>query len=147
MSSELARVIEQVEKDKGIDKNVLIEALESAMLSAAQKKFGLEKEIEAQFNPDLGEVELFQFKTVVEGVSDTETEVAQAEAKALDPEVEIGDSIGIKMDSSSFGRIAAQTAKQVIIQKVRDAEHEFLRVDRIPLTSSQPQSLALLFLR
>lgn len=126
MASELGRVLEQVEKDKGIDKAVLIEALESAMLTAAKKKYGLEMQIEAHFNEDLGEIELFQFKTVVESVADSDTQIIQDEAKELDPEASIGDSIGIKMDSSEFGRIAAQTAKQVIIQKVRDAERDII---------------------
>lgn len=124
--TELGRVIEQVEKDKGIDKDILVEALESALLTAAKKKYGLEKEIEAQFNPDLGEIELFQFKTVVERVADAEVEIGIADAQKLDPDVVEGDSIGIKMDSSDFGRIAAQTAKQVIIQKVRDAERDII---------------------
>jgi len=126
MASELARVLDQVQKDKGIDRTVLVEALESAMLTAAKKKFGLHVELEAHFNEDLGEVELFQFKTVVEDVGDKNTEVDADEAKKLDPDVALGDSIGIKLDSSEFGRIAAQTAKQVIIQKVRDAERDII---------------------
>lgn len=126
MASELGRVIEQVEKDKGIDKAILVEALESAMLMAAKKKYGLEKEIEAHFNEDLGEIELFQFKTVVEKVANPDTEITADKAKELDPDVTLGDSIGIKLDSSEFGRIAAQTAKQVIIQKVRDAERDII---------------------
>jgi N utilization substance protein A len=126
MASELGRVIEQVEKDKGIEKAVLIEALESALLMAAKKKYGLEKEIEAHFNEDLGEIELFQFKTVVEDTANGDTEITHIEAQKLDPDVTLGDSIGIKLDSSEFGRIAAQTAKQVIIQKVRDAERDII---------------------
>lgn len=126
MASELGRVIEQVEKDKGIDKAILVEALESAMLMAAKKKYGLEKEIEAHFNEDLGEIELFQFKTVVEKITNADTEITSDKAKELDPDVSLGDSIGIKLDSSEFGRIAAQTAKQVIIQKVRDAERDII---------------------
>ncbi len=126
MGSELARVLDQVEKDKGIDRAVLVEALESAMLMAAKKKFGAEKEIEAHFNEDLGEIELFQFKTVVDDVGNDDTEIGSDKAKALDPDVALGDSIGIKLDASEFGRIAAQTAKQVIIQKVRDAERDII---------------------
>jgi len=126
MSSELSRVLEQVEKDKGIEHAVLVEALESALLMAAKKKFGLEKEIEAHFNEDLGEIELFQFKTVVDSIENDDTQITSKEAKKLDPDVTVGDSIGIKLDSSEFGRIAAQTAKQVIIQKVRDAERDII---------------------
>lgn len=126
MASELGRVIEAVEKEKGISREVLVEALESALLTAAKKKYGLEMEIEAHFNDDLGEIELFQFKTVVDSVSDKNTQITQSQAVKLDPDVAVGDSIGIKMDSSEFGRIAAQTAKQVIIQKVRDAERDLI---------------------
>ncbi len=126
MASELARVIEQVEKDKSIDKAILIEALESALVMAAKKKYGIDKEIEAHFNEDLGEIELFQFKTVVEEVDDEATEISFENAKELDPDVTAGDSIGVKLDTNQFGRIAAQTAKQVIIQKVRDAERDII---------------------
>src|SRR5947209_3426316 len=126
MASELGRVLEQVEKDKGIDKAVLVEALESALLMAAKKKYGLEKEIEAHFNEDLGEVELFQFKTVVESLSNADTEISADEAKKLDPDVSVGDSIGVKLPAADLTRIAAQTAKQVIIQKVRDAERDII---------------------
>lgn len=126
MASELGRVIEQVEKDKGIHRSILIEALEAALLMAAKKKYGLEKEIEAHFNEDLGEVELFQFKTVVSSQGANDTEIGEDDARKLDPDVSVGDSIGVKLDSSEFGRIAAQTAKQVIIQKVRDAERDII---------------------
>ena len=100
MTSELGRVLEQVEKDKGIEKAILVEALESAMLMAAKKRFGAEKEIEAHFNEDLGEIELFQFKTVVEKVTDGDMQIAHAPARELDPEEKLGDSIGMKLDSS-----------------------------------------------
>jgi N utilization substance protein A len=126
MASELGRVIEQVEKDKGIERAVLIEALESALLMAAKKKYGLEREIEAHYNEELGEIELFHFKTVVEHIGNGDTEITAGKAKELDPDVSVGDSIGIKLDSSEFGRIAAQTAKQIIIQKVRDAERDII---------------------
>ena len=125
---ELARVIEQFGKDKGIDKKMIIEAIEAALVTAAKKKMGPHIEIEAQYNDETSEIELFQFKTVVEDddVADPDTEVELAEAKKDDPNVELGDSIGIKLDSSQFGRIAAQTAKQVINQKIRDAEREII---------------------
>jgi N utilization substance protein A len=126
MLLDLNRVIEQVGKDKGIGKDILIEALENALLSAAKREFGPQREIEARYNEQLGEVELFQFKTVVEQVQNSYTEISLEDAREIDPEAQIGDSLGIKMDSASFGRIAAQTAKQVIIQKVRDAERDII---------------------
>ncbi len=124
MVSDLSRIIEQVGKDKGIDKHILIEALEQALLAAARKKYGPKQEIEAKYNEEAGEVELFQFKTVVQEVKNPPAEISLKEAKELDSEVEVGDSLGTKIDISEFGRIAAQTAKQVIIQKVKDAERE-----------------------
>lgn len=124
MISDLTRLIDEVGKSKGINRGILIEALESAMLTAAKKRFGPYQDIEANFNEELGEVELFEFKTVVNEVKDLRVEISFEEAVELDPGVEIGDSLGIKMDVGTFGRISAQTAKQVIIQKVRDAERE-----------------------
>jgi N utilization substance protein A len=124
MAQNLNFIIEQVGRDKGIDKEVIIEALESAVLTASRKKFGTQKDIEAHYNVESGEVELFQFMNVVDTVEDTETEISLDEARKLDDEAEVGDSLGMKLDTSDFGRIAAQTAKQVIIQRVRDAERE-----------------------
>ncbi len=124
MASDLSRIIDQVGKDKGIDRKILVEALEQALLAAARKKYGTKQEIEAHFNEEAGEVELFQFKTVVTEVKNPPAEIALKEAKELDSEVQLGDSLGTKIDISDFGRIAAQTAKQVIIQRVKDAERE-----------------------
>jgi N utilization substance protein A len=129
MISDLSRIIDQVGKDKGIDKKIIIEALEQALLAAARKKFGPKQEIEAKYNEEAGEIELFQFKTVVKEVKNPATEISLAEAKELDADVQIGDSLGTKIDISEFGRIAAQTAKQVIIQRVKDAERENIYED------------------
>lgn len=124
MILELNRVLEQVGKDKGISKAILIDAIESAVLIAAKKKYGADKEIESHFNEELGEVELFQFKTVVADVVDPDNEVSHERAVKEDPGVEVGDSLGMKLDASGFGRIAAQAAKQIIVQKLRDAERD-----------------------
>ena len=123
MPSNLNYVIDQVGKDKGIDRKVIIEALEQAVLTASRKKYGHQGEIEVRYNEEAGEIELFQFKQVVEEVVNPSTEISLKEARALDNEAQIGDSLGVKLDTD-FGRIGAQTAKQVIIQKVRDAERE-----------------------
>jgi N utilization substance protein A len=123
MTSNLNYVIDQVGKDKGIDRKVIIEALEQAVLTASRKKYGHQGEIEVHYNEEAGEVELFQFKQVVEEVTNPSTEISLEEAKELDNEAQIGDSLGVKLNTD-FGRIGAQTAKQVIIQKVRDAERE-----------------------
>ena len=120
--SEIKRVVDQVSRDKGIEKNVLIKAIEEALKSAARKKFGNKIEIEIQYNDQTGEIEVFQFKEVVEEVKDSSVEISIENGRKLDDECEIGDSLGTKMDTTTFGRIAAQSAKQVIIQKMKDAE-------------------------
>ncbi|OGP19466.1 MAG: transcription termination/antitermination protein NusA [Deltaproteobacteria bacterium GWA2_55_10] len=122
----LANIIDQVGKDKGIDKHILIEALETAVLKAAEKRFGPNKVIEAHYQEEMGEIELFLFKEVVEHAEDPDTQIELEPAKELDPEVAIGDSLGVKLDSKEFGRIDAQTAKQIIIQKVREAERNIV---------------------
>ena len=120
----IKHAIDQIVKEKGIDRQVVLEAMEQAVLTAANKKYRNTRDLEARYNPDSGEVELFEFVTVVEEVLDSYKEIDLEEAREIDPEVEIGDSLGEKLDASGFTRIAAQTAKQVIIQKVREAERE-----------------------
>jgi N utilization substance protein A len=126
MYFDLNYVIEQVGKEKGIPKEIIVETLEEAILSASKKKFGPNLDLEARYNEEMGEIEVFRFKTVVEEVQDPEMEIAFDAAKESDPECILGDSIGIKVDTSQLGRIAAQTAKQVIMQKVRNAESDVI---------------------
>jgi transcription termination/antitermination protein NusA len=122
--ADIKRVVEQVSRDKGIDRQVLIEALEEALQSAARKKFGTKIDIEANFNDASGEIEVFQFKEVVAEIDDPDMQITIEEGRLLDPDCEVGDSLGTKMDTATFGRIAAQSAKQVIIQKLKDAERD-----------------------
>ena len=122
--SEIKRVIDQVSRDKGIDRHILIKALEEALKSAARKKYGPKVDIEVQYSEETGELEVFQFKEVAEVVDDTMLQISIDEGRRLDPDCEVGDSLGTKMDTNTFGRIAAQSAKQVIIQKLKDAEKD-----------------------
>jgi transcription termination/antitermination protein NusA len=126
MMPDLNRVIEQVSKEKGIDRSIIIDALKDAMISAARKTFGHEKRIEAEFNADTGEVELFEVKIVVANIQDKENEVSIDEALRADPEAQLGDEQLAKLPAEKFGRIAAQAAKQNIIQRVRDAERDII---------------------
>jgi N utilization substance protein A len=122
--TELTRVMDSVCKDKGIKKGEIVSAVEEAVLSAAQKLFrmrDLEKELEVHFNEDDGDVELFEFKTVVEDVEEAELEISVEEAVDLDPETELGDQIGVKINPD-FTRIAIQNAKQRILQSIKEAE-------------------------
>jgi N utilization substance protein A len=124
MLSDLERLIDAITTDKNIPRDVVIEIVESAMVAAARKRYANEMDIEAQYNEDLGEVELFEFHAVVDDVEYPDTEISLEDARDHDPECALGDSIGLMMNVDDLGRIAAQTAKQVIIQKIRDAERE-----------------------
>ncbi|HSO38402.1 MAG TPA: transcription termination factor NusA [Labilithrix sp.] len=147
----LLQALEMVAKEKGIDRGRLVKTVEEAILKAAQSVFGPNRELQATFNEDTGQVDLFQFMTVVDDVSDDEREIAEEDAKAAGLEAEIGEELGfqifwhpndakkaadqdkefgdllmVKQARSSFGRIAAQTAKQVLIQRVRDEERDLI---------------------
>ena len=97
----LKREIDQIAKDKGIDRDTIIGALEEAMKQAGKKKYGLEKEIEARFNPENGDIELFEFREVVDDVTDVDNHIGLAQARELDPEAELGDEIGIKLNTEA----------------------------------------------
>ena len=147
----LTQAIEMVAKDKGIDKGRLIKTVEEAILKAAQSAFGPMRELEARFNEDTGQVDLFQYMTVVDDPSDEDREIGLDEARAAGLEAELGEELGfqifwhsadakkaaeqdrefgdllnVKQARASFGRIAAQTAKQVLIQRVRDEERDLI---------------------
>lgn len=125
MSFDLNALLNQIGRDKGIDKEALIEAVESAMLSAARKHYGHHLNIETQFDESKGIIEVLKFMVVVENgeVDDPDTQVSLNDAqKNFDPDAMVGDELGEKLDTKVLGRIAAQTAKQVIVQKVRSAE-------------------------
>lgn len=124
MITELTRVIDSVGKDKGIDRERIISAVEEAVLSAAEKLLkskNQDKELDVYYNPEEGEVELFEYKEVVETVTDSEIEISLAEATELDPETELGDMIGVKI-SPEYTRIAIHNAKQKVLQKLKEAE-------------------------
>jgi len=122
VDSELKKVISVVSRDKNLDKAIIVDALEQAVIHAARRDYGQNADLEAKYSEETDEVELFQFRTVVDDVADDEREIDFDEARKLDPETELGDALGVKIDTSNFGRIAAQSAKQIIVQKVRDAE-------------------------
>ncbi|HCO11664.1 MAG TPA: transcription termination/antitermination protein NusA [Desulfonauticus sp.] len=126
MSTELKKVIEQISKDKGIDKDLLIDTLEEAVRVSAYKKYGDDIDIEVSFNEETNEIEVYQFKVVVEEVNNPQLEISLEEAKIHDGNIQVGDELGFKLKIEDLGRIAAQSAKQIIIQKMRDAEQEII---------------------
>ena len=127
MGRELLTVIEQIGREKGIDANRILEAVESALLTAAKKRYGAAENIQVHIDRKSGEVEAISLKKIVNEVTNPKSEVSLEEVrKALGPgsDAELGDDIGFPIEIEEFGRIAAQTAKQVIFQKVREAERE-----------------------
>ena len=126
MNLELKKAIDQISKDKGIDRDMLIDTLEEAIRASVTKKYGDKMDIEVSFNEETGEIEVYQFKIVVDEVTDTATEILMADAVKHDPNVELEDAIGFRLQVEDLGRIAAQSAKQVIIQRMRDAEQEII---------------------
>jgi N utilization substance protein A len=123
----LLQTIEALAKEKGIEPDVVIQAMEEAVLTASRKYYKTGEELKAKFNPENGQIELFAVKTIVDEVTDPALEISVAEAKEIygeDAEVEAGYQIEFPKRTDVLGRIAAQTAKQVIFQKVREAERE-----------------------
>ncbi len=120
--TDIKRIVDQLSREKGIDAEVLITTIKDAVESAAKKKFGSGADIEIHYDKRSGQIEVFHFKEVVEKVESPDKELTLEQGYEYDPECEIGDSLGIRIDAGEFGRIAAQTAKQVIIQKFREAE-------------------------
>jgi N utilization substance protein A len=123
-TSELARLIDQVSREKGIEKKVLINALEEAIATTIRKKLGQKADIMVRWDEEKGEIEAIKFYKVVETVKEPNWEISLEEASRYDPEAEVGDEVGILLDPTKLGRIAAQTAKQIILQRLRDAERD-----------------------
>ena len=124
MNRELISVIDELGRQQGIDKSRVIGAIEAALQMAAKKRFGQAENIQVEIDSKTGEISIVSKKTIVDAVANPKTEVSLQEARQFDSEAEVGDEIGSLIEMSDLGRIAAQTAKQVIFQKVREAEWE-----------------------
>ena len=124
MSAELFELLDEIEAEKGISKDVILDALESALISAYRKHFGAADDVSVRISPDSGEIKIYARKQVVEEVEDHETQISLEEANKLSGSYEPGDFVEFEATPSSFGRIAAQTARQVVFQRIREAERE-----------------------
>jgi N utilization substance protein A len=124
MSSELIATIEQVSREKGIDPEEIVHAIEDAILTAARKHYKNREDLSARFNRATGQVDLFGTKHVVDSVSDPDTQTDVESARQVNPEVSTGDSVNVLLASRPLGRIEAQTAKQIIFQRVKEAERK-----------------------
>ncbi len=126
MQSELKKVVEALSKEKGLSKEIVIEALLEGLKTAAKKKYGNKAVIEAKYDEDTGALELYRLKEVVQEVTEPEREISLEEARRLSPDVKIGDVIGEKIELQDLGRIAAQIVKQLFSQKLRLAEKQLI---------------------
>ena len=126
MSLELKKAIDQISKDKGLDRAMLIETLEEAVRTSVFRRFGEDTDVEVSFNEETGEIDVFQFKIVVKVVEDSATQITLEDARTHDPSVQLDDEMGFRLKMEDLGRIAAQSAKQVIIQRMRDAEQNII---------------------
>ena len=131
MSRELITVIEQISREKGINSSTIMEAVKSALQIAARKCFGGADNVQVEIDPKSGEIQVILIKKIVENVTNPKEEISFEDAQKMDNEAELGDEIGALIEVGDFGRIAAQTAKQVIFQKVREAEWDTVYKDFI----------------
>lgn len=126
MANDFMQALAELEKERGIPKDILIEAIKSALNTAYKKNFGTTQNFSVEFNELSGEVKVFSQKLIIEEVTDEVTEISADEAKDLYPNCNIGDMVYVETTPANFGRIAAQTAKQVVVQKIREAERSLI---------------------
>lgn len=126
MSGELIQALVELERERGIPKEVLIDAIESALKTAYRKNFGSNQNVEVEMNSETGDVKVYSRKAVTEEVVDAKSEINLEEARLINGDAQIGDEVEIEVTPSDFGRIAAQTAKQVVIQRLREAERNVI---------------------
>ena len=126
MNLEFINALDEIEKDKGISKDVLIEAIESALLSAYKKDFGSKENVRIDIVEDQGEVKVYSQREIVEEVENSKYEISLEKAREIDPSYDVGDIVEDEITPANFGRIAAQTAKQVVMQRIREAERDVI---------------------
>lgn len=131
MNREFIQAVEDLEREKSISKDLLIDAIESALVSAYKKNYGTSQNVRVNIDRETGDIDVFMRKDIVEEVADPFVEVAVAEAKEIDQDYEVGDVIEYQVTPMDFGRIAAQTAKQVVVQRIRETERGMIYDDYV----------------
>lgn len=126
MNEEFLAALDEIERDKGISKDVLFDAIEAALVSAYKRNFNTAANVRVHINRDSGSIKVYTRLQVVEEVKQPQLEISLEEARRLDPRYEVGDVVEREVTPKNFGRIAAQTAKQVVIQRIREAEREMV---------------------
>ena len=123
---ELLNAMEELEKEKGISKEYLLESLEMSLVTAYKRNYDSADNVKVSINEANGQIKVFAVKTVVEAVTDSKLEISLDDAKKVSKRAELGETVDVEIIPKDFGRIAAQTAKQVVVQKIREAEREFV---------------------
>ncbi|MBR6501197.1 MAG: transcription termination/antitermination protein NusA, partial [Firmicutes bacterium] len=131
MNKEFILALEELEKEKNVSKDLLVDAIESALVSAYKKNYGTSQNVRVNIDRENGDIDVFMRRDVVEEVWDEFTEVSIEEAQEIDPAYEVGDVVEYQVTPRDFGRIAAQTAKQVVVQRIREAERGMIYDDYI----------------
>ena len=126
MNREFMDALEQVEREKGVSKEILLDAIETALASAYKRDQKVAQSIEVRIDPESCALHVYTHRTVVEEVEDDKNEISLAEAQQIKPEYELGDLVEFEIFPKDFGRIAAQTAKQVVVQRIREAERSII---------------------
>ena len=131
MNKEFIAAIEQIEKSKGISKDIIFEAIESALISAYKKNYGSNQNVRVDIDSETGEIKVYTVMDIVEEIEDENTQITLDEALEIDPNFELGDEVFYQVATEEFGRIAAQTAKQVVVQRIREAERGIIFDDYV----------------
>ena len=131
MNKEFISAIEQIEKSKGISKDIIFEAIESALISAYKKNYGSNQNVRVDIDSETGEIKVYTVMDIVEEIEDENTQITLDEALEIDPNFELGDEVFYQVATEEFGRIAAQTAKQVVVQRIREAERGIIFDDYV----------------
>lgn len=131
MNKEFISAIEQIEKSKGISKDIIFEAIESALISAYKKNYGSNQNVRVDIDGETGDIRVYTVMDIVEEIEDENTQITLEEALEIDPNFELGDEVFYQVTTEEFGRIAAQTAKQVVVQRIREAERGIIFDDYV----------------
>ena len=126
MNADFVQAIIELGKEKGISPELLYQAVEEALITAYKKNFGSSQNVRVDLNKQTGEIHVYARKCIVENATDSAQEIDLADARKINPNYEVDDIVEIEVTPKNFGRIAAQTAKQVIMQKIREASREYL---------------------
>lgn len=129
MNREFIKAVEELEKEKEISKELLIDAIESALVSAYKKNYGTSQNVRVNIDKETGDIKVFMRQDIVETVEDNFAEISLEDAREIDPKYQVGDVIEKQVTPKDFGRIAAQTAKQVVVQRIREAERGMIYDD------------------